>query len=280
MVGSIILTSNKAQIAAAGYSVESGLADNVCHFDHHGRYNDYPSPCNNPAIPMAEDGAVVAITHFDADTFVGLMRLCGCELPAVDLSLVEMIDCSGSSIILAPREDSRELCYMQGIANAAFERRFPRCTSETTDVTAIVEEIMSLSTEELVSSGRVRIAASEVGYRDCLVAEGSLLGVGKIGFWSVRRDDVLDPSRPYDDGYSLVVVYREDFKSISLYAPPHSSMTVAGKTVAGIKFEGHQKAAGSPRGVVFRQIDAYQVFRELTDDGSDEEDYYGEEEDY
>ncbi len=47
----IILTS-KPQFQ--GYSIEAGKGDNIKHFDHHGQFENYPSPCNNNQIPVVE----------------------------------------------------------------------------------------------------------------------------------------------------------------------------------------------------------------------------------
>ena len=56
-----------------------------------------------------------------------------------------------------------------------------------------------------------------------------------------------------------------DWKTISIYADPKSSYNFAGKTFAGILFQGHPKACGSPRGKIMSQEDGKKVFDWITD---------------
>src|SRR3989339_1235187 len=78
-----------------GFSLESGLADGHNHFDHHHAHSAQPGPCKDTRISVIGSNDVVEITHIDADTFVGLIRMAGKSLPGVDFDLMEKIDLNG-----------------------------------------------------------------------------------------------------------------------------------------------------------------------------------------
>jgi len=62
------------------------------------------------------------------------------------------------------------------------------------------------------------------------------------------------------------VVYRDHFKSISIYCAPESPYEFGNREVGGIKFAGHAKACGSPRGENFTRDDAKKVFEAVVDE--------------
>jgi len=239
-----------------GYSVEAGLADGQKHFDHHGVHSVQPGPCNDDRISVVGD-EVVEITHIDADTFVGLLRMAGRTLPEVDFNLMEKIDLNGSSV--CADKFNPTLLYMVGVGQLARDLKFPRSSSDgPVDVTLIVEAMMAKTEKEIISIGQAATEESEAAYKNCKVAVS-----GKVGFWAIGPNDPLDPSRPYEDGVSVVVVYRVHYESISIYCDPRCEYTFGGKTVAGIEFAGHPKAAGSPRGVAITEKDGLSVFEAI-----------------
>jgi len=61
----------------------------------------------------------------------------------------------------------------------------------------------------------------------------------------------------------VVVVFRTHYASVSIYCTPTSPSAYGGKTVAGIPFAGHPKAAGSPRGQAISEHTARAVFDEI-----------------
>lgn len=239
-----------------GASIEAGLHDGKMHFDHHGKYSNQKSPCVNTDISLITDDIECEITHIDADTFVGLRRMTCRKLPGVDLKLLEQIDLNGSSICIDKYD--RTLLYAIGVGKLAIVFNFPRATEERKDVTALINMMDILSTNDIIDIGRNAQNRSELAYRSCAV-----YGVGDKIMFSIGADDALDPSRAYEDGYNRVVVYRKHYKSISIYCNPNSDYEYANKTVAYVKFAGHPKACGSPRGIAMALEQAKNVYKSL-----------------
>lgn len=254
----------KVQIVAKkasgiGFSVEAGMADGVKHFDHHGAHSANPAPCRDERITKVDEEAVVEVTHLDADTFVGLLRMAGQELPKVNFDLMEKIDLNGSSV--CPDKFETTLLYMVGIGQIARELKFPRPDAAgPVDVTGLIEALFAKTDSDYIEAGRLATAASEASYRNC---RKTISADGKIGLWVVGANDPLDPSRPYEDGVETVIVFRTHYASISIYCSPSSPTAFGGKTVAGIQFAGHPKAAGSPRGEAMASSIAQKVFEEI-----------------
>lgn len=254
----IILTSKPTY---QGYSIEAGKADNQKHFDHHGEFEKYPSPCNNKDIQPIEDleieNVIIEITHIDADTYCGILRLLGKELPNIDLKLLEKIDNNGSSV--CQDKFDKTLLYMIGIGKLQRDLKFPRVSAEPQDVTSIVQSMFNYSIEDIIKIGKEAQVKAEDSYFNC---ELEHLLFSKILF-SINEDDNLDPSRAYEDNYKVVVVYRQHYKTISIYCNPKSDYTFEGKIIAGIEFNGHPKACGSPRGVEYTEEQAKQVYNAI-----------------
>lgn len=243
-----------------GYSVEAGLADGQFHFDHHRNHADQPAPCVDRRIPILGIDDVVEITHIDADTLCGLLRMAGRALPEVDLFLMERIDLNGSSIV----EDRFDptLLYMVGVGEVVRGMKFPRVSAENPviDVTELIFDMFERIDFDIIEIGREATKRSEAANIDCRKA---ISESGRVGLWVIGATDALDPSRPYADRVEVVVVFRRHYESISIYCPPLSSFGFEGKTVAGIEFAGHPKACGSPRGVAMTEEDAVRVFEEI-----------------
>lgn len=248
----IIMTNDKG--FQADYSVEAGKSDGKRHFDHHGDFSDHVAPCKIE-MPVAEDGATIQISHIDADTFIGLLKLHDKSLPEVDFALMEQIDLNGSSV--CRDKFNPTLLYMVGIGEVARGLKFPRATDQEQDVTGIVSQMMEVSHDEIIETGRKATEASEATYRECKVA-----GKGHIGFWKINSSQPFDPSRPYEDGTAVVVVYRENYRSVSVYCDPkspHNAMTLGTvetgdnlpqnyrATIGGYRMCGHPKATGTER---------------------------------
>jgi hypothetical protein len=238
----------------ADYSVEAGKSDGAKHFDHHGQFAGHIAPCR-AEMPVAENGETIQISHIDADTFVGLLKLYGADLPEVDFELMEQIDLNGTSV--CADKFNPTLLYMVGVGEVARNVKFPRATDQEQDVTDIVEAMMAKTEEEIIETGRNATEASEATYRDCKVTNR-----GNVGFWKINANQPFDPSRPYEDGISVVVVYRENYRSVSVYCDPNSSHTTMtlGKvetgdglpqnyraTIGGYRMCGHPKATGTER---------------------------------
>ncbi|MBI4356493.1 MAG: hypothetical protein HY559_01250 [Gammaproteobacteria bacterium] len=77
-------------------------------------------------------------------------------------------------------------------------------------------------------------------------------------------DQSIDPSRGYRDDFEIVVVYRYQYQTISVYGKPGTSHNFNGKTYGCVLFEGHPLAAGSaPRGAKMTEEQATEVFNAL-----------------
>ena len=249
-----IILTNKPEFK--GYSIEGGFHDGIRHFDHHGEYAQNPSPCNNGEIMKAEEDNIIEITHMDADTLCGIKRLLGMELPKVNLKLMEQIDNNGSSVC-SDKFDST-LLYMLGVGQISRKLKLPRTSEERQDVTEIVSEMLHISDEEFIRVGKTTQEKAEQSYKDCLVKKES-----NKAFFVVDAKDALDPSRAYEDNIDIVVVYRQHYKSISIYCNPKSQYAFGGKEIDGIKFGGHPQACGSPRGVEMTEAQALEVWEEI-----------------
>ncbi|WP_434284705.1 teicoplanin resistance protein VanZ [Clostridium botulinum] len=249
----IILTSKPE---FQGYSIEAGKGDNIKHFDHHGQFENYPSPCNNNQIPVAEEDSIIEITHMDADTYVGILRLLGKDLPNINLEMLEQIDNNGSSICRDKYNPA--LLYQLGIGRLQRNLKIPRVSEERVDVTHIIEEMFNYSTKKIINIGEEVQESSEEAYIDYVRSKKE----NKILF-SINAQDNLNPSRAYEDDYDIVVVYRKHYKTISIYCNPKSQYAFAGKEVAGIKFDGHPQACGSPRGMEMTEEQALKVWEEI-----------------
>ncbi len=241
------------------FSLEAGMSDGVKNFDHHREFSSNPAPCRDERIGVVGIDDVVEITHIDADTYVGLLRMASNKLPKINFSLMEKIDLNGSSV--CKDKFDKTLLYMVGIGQVAREIKFPRPDANgPVDVSSLVEAMMAKTEEEIIEAGRLATVASEASYRNCRKA---ISANGKVGLWTIGANDPLDPSRPYEDGVETVIVFRSHYASISIYCSPTSSAAFGGKTVAGIQFAGHPKAAGSPRGEVMDETIAQKVFEEI-----------------
>jgi len=238
------------------FSLESGLADGQNHFDHHGVHHENPAPCNDDRIPTLDENDMVEITHIDADTYIGLLRMAGKELPDVDVDLMEKIDLNGSSA--CSNKFDLTLLYMVGVNQLARDLKFPFPKDEPQEVTHLIETMMEHTENKIIKIGRKANMASLQAYIDCNVASN-----GTVGYWVIGPNDPLDPSRAYEDGIDVVIVHRKHYKSISIYCNPLSEYAFGGKTVASIEFAGHPKAAGSPRGIEFNTEDGRRVYDAL-----------------
>lgn len=266
------------------HSIECGMADGISHFDHHKpahRARAFPSPCADERIHALSSqerrDAQIGISHFDADTAIGLRRLLGLPLPdGIDISLIEIIDNRGSSAL--PDLGCDEYAYALGMSGASplVRGRVPRCGAEPIDVTEGVLSILAWPCEIVVATGKVMLAASEETYHARCEKEERTKHCRykvepkgrKVGLWILPVGESIDPSRPYRDGFSIAVVFRHQFETISIYSSPDAKgvdILSEGKArFAGIDFEGHPRACGSaPRDRKCSIEEAVAVFEEL-----------------
>ena len=241
------------------YSIEAGIADNIKNFDHHGNFSNFPAPCDNKDIPIINEDSIVEITHLDADTLLGIFRLKGMieQIKGIDFSIVSAIDSNGSKGF--DRYNINKM-YMVGINEFSKEIGMLRPSDVCQDVTEKVEKMIILArdVENVIAKGLAVQKKAEEDYVNCLYRTAE-----DIGMWVLGENDYIDPSRPYEDGINVVVIFRKAFNSISIYANPSTGYVFGGKTICGINFQGHAKACGSPRGKKMTEFDAYSVFIEI-----------------
>ena len=242
------------------YSIECGKADNIHHFDHHGEFSNFPSPCNNNKVPRLDKNVfnTIYISHIDSDTAIALRKmLTGCKFGG-DAEIVELIDNNGSSII--KDKFDWNLLYTIGITTKARELNFPRVTQEQQDVTELIFKLINFMNihEDVVRLGRETQEKSENSYKECLEQNDN-----GIFFINQKEGYQVDPSRAYEDGANIVIMYRECWKTISIYCNPNTKYEFAEKTINNITFGGHPKACGSPRGMQFNLEDARKVYNEI-----------------
>lgn len=247
-------------------SIEAGYNDDVNHFDHHRGFAYAKSPCNRDDIPVVDSNTTIYVSHMDTDTFLGLFRLLrgtpsntythGDYKFHLNTELLEKLDCNGTSICKDKTNDN--LAFFIGVTNYARKIGFPRVSSEAQDVTDYVQQLLDTPFYEFLQFGKSVIEKSEASY-----VSDKVTSSGNVILFDKPSNSSLDPSRPYEDGFDLVVVYNQAFKSISLYASPNYNITLSDKEYAGILFQGRAKACGSPRGVEYTLEDAKKVFEDL-----------------
>lgn len=208
-------------------SVESGLDDRLNHFDHHGQFSSNRCPA--------------WLSRGDK------------RFQVLDFQVLEQIDTKGSSVV-EDKDTNVTYHFMVGIGKVSRDLKIPRCTDVETDITDLFNKFPS--TEEIIKIGKTSYDKSEKDYKDALVKR-----IGDVAFYVINDKD-FDPSRPYQDGVKIVVLFREHYQTISLYSPNDSEYTFAGKVFGFVDFAGHPHGAGSPRGKVMEYQDAVKVFND------------------
>ena len=244
----------------SSYSIECGAHDGVHHFDHHGEFSVQPSPCVANLPKIEQDGnSTIQLSHIDSDSFLAVARMVGLEIPSwLNLDLVQAIDNAGQGVC----EDKfdKTLLFVVGVGALAKKLGFPIVSHEEQDITDIVIQMLATSFEEIVEIGRAVQEVVEPTYARCVVAKDPAT---KTMFIHLEDNDNLSASSAYEDGYEKVVIFRDCYKSISVYADEATDYNFKGKILAGIKFDGHDKAAGSPRGVSHTPEQAEAVYEAL-----------------
>jgi len=250
-----IILRKEASRKEGVYSLECGYDDGLRNFDHHGIYEGNPSPCNNDRIQPC-GGVPIEISHIDADTLIGIMRIMDLFVTyfeKVDMKTVERIDNEGSSGIA---KDDPSLQFYVGVGAYAKNINFSRVCSLEQNASEYIFRMLKMDENDYINLGKSIIDLTEKNYPICL---REMDVDRKIGFWVMDRDHYFDPSRAYEE-VDIVVVFRGNYKTISIYCNPTSDYNFAGKIFAGIEFNGHPKACGSPRGEEMGYSDALLVY--------------------
>ena len=175
--------------------------------------------------------------------------------------LMEKIDLNGSSVV-ADKIGNVTLAYMVGIGELFRMLQMPFAAEEPADVTTIIRESLDYGWATIAEMGAEAIMASEKSYEECRIA---YFPESNVGLWAVNEDQPFDPSRPYEDGARIVVVYRSHYSSISIYgnAALLDKDTDFRKMWHGMQFAGHALACGQPREILCTKEDAIQVAAQL-----------------
>lgn len=228
---------NKADV----YSIECGEYDGKRHFNHHEKSEEYSSPCNTN-IDKANQDDTCYISHIDADTFVGLIRLFGdinvFSKSDVNLELMEQLDIHGNSILDSLKNTT--YLYMTGIDLIANNIKFPIATDEAIDVTSYIEVLMEYSINDIVKFSEVWVDELDMVYVNSVIKISD-----KLCLIHQKKNDLIDPSRAFKDGYDIVVLFNEYYKAIHLYSHPNIKNSFTDLEISGIKFGGHPHALGS-----------------------------------
>ena len=261
------------------YSVECGVNDDVRHFDHHD-IEGAISPCARYIETMSSTdlkSATIQISHICCDTFLTLAYLVGDqdkigyrrpkEFDHISMkgAWLNELDNHGTSAQVDGvqlSDDHDTFKFYVGVGKLARKLKFPRVTEQEQDVTKIIKKMLKTSTLKIRELGKQALSLNKDVFEKCFVEE-----CGNTGLWAVDRDDDFDPSYPYREEYSIVVVYRKHFKSISLYTK--LDIDLRGTTASGITFAGHAQACGSERGVERTLDEAKQVLNDLRSQTSD-----------
>ncbi len=252
----VILTSNEVLESINNYSIECGAHDGKQHFDHHKKFSSNNSPANNGFIkPMHNLNTIsnfknyIFVSHIDCDTFLGLNRLLVNKYPlpmGIDFSIIEEIDLNGDSILGDIKFISDTHAYYVGIGALARKLNFPRVSHDNQDVTEVVTKMFDTSKEEIIKLGKGIINQEEETW-DRLEKNFYNREVLLI---RVPKGTNFNPSSVYKKGVNILVVYRDDYKTISIYANPSYNLKTPLNTIkwGDLEFAGHEKACGSPRG--------------------------------
>lgn len=259
----------------------------------------FPAPCADPSIPVIPEDEPVAIGRFDADTFVGLLRIYGRPLPPVDFELMAEIDVKSKSIVCDRRTDT--FCYIIGLEEMAvrvferlqgqlvlpveigprgtWERRsYVHCHStfleelvsqKPLEVTVLAEALAAESAETIIALGRELVEEMEA--RECLVRQEK-----NVGLYLVKKGQPSSLARTYRCGVQIAVIYLEKQGRVIISTHPHThydfgvrmidKKTEKKTSVADIVFSGSTHSVGSPRGVACTPEDAERVFRKIVED--------------
>lgn len=236
------------------YSIESGLHDGLRHFDHHGKFTMNLPVCLQD-IPVIPNDSCIYITHIDADTLKGVSKMMGKNFASdINWQIVGIIDSNGPEYM---DENIRDRAFMIGIGHIARKLEIPR----EGDVTDKILNMLDTPSEEYIRLGLEEMKKSKLEtIRSIVKLEND------IALVDLPKNIGLDALALYKIGASIIVTYRNSFKTISIMGSKvikPSPIPDLRREWSGIKFEGHPLACGSPRDKEYELSDAYRVYDEI-----------------
>lgn len=232
-----------------GGMVLKGSVFTACH--HQPGQEDWPAPCNNPSIPVIEEG-IVALSHLDHDCIGGTLRAMGCSelfMPEFDSfwALAEDADKNGPKVLVNHSQEDQD--RMNAIW--AFLKTLPFTPRDAVkDVTQTILDCRDIfwkvlnGDEKLLRVGREWVEYNRVLDTDSLISVKN--GVQK------RIIKSLDPAtgRP---GF-VNHLYNED-RAIATFCEPLGTITISLKDpIEGVSCREimqalHGKEAGGHDGI-------------------------------
>jgi hypothetical protein len=292
----IVLTSDKD--FQPDFSFEAGKHDGKKHFDHHGKFSDNSPVCIQPIWEntmsnhvgySSENPAIIQINHFCPDIYIALKQFLQItqdfsffkNVPDAMLFFnnVAKIDL-GENINM----DNRAHQFCAGLKT--FHTDIPRCTEKHQDITKLIN--LELPVDEIIEAGREVIKRNEEVYKRSF--HGSQDHFNNTGLTTTlfrvadKDTEFFNPLFPYygtEETNSVIVIYREKYKSISIGIDPRLRLNFQTFknlgdveeevenpayqiTIEGIRFFGHDTVAGTERrqeGWTFE--DAKKIYTEL-----------------
>tara|TARA_Y100001973_G_C5189400_1_gene329929 strand:- start:55 stop:1092 length:1038 start_codon:yes stop_codon:yes gene_type:complete len=281
-----------------GAVVVEGTVFTGAHHQSIGKYarDINPSPCNNPAIPIAEDNSTFLVSHLDLDTIGGIMRALK-EYSSVFndnqsfWSFAEYIDLNGSHKIDYYPDfkgmDDEEISRLKNFLYSFYGwRKNNKMDLESNDDISIITGFFRKAATAIHN-----ILAEDpyhLEYGKDLVFSNTKLN--KESYWftkEIPREKENDPfrvffrkssspthylySHPRDSTRAdAIVSWNESSGSITLsYFDSEPTAEIAGpasdvmKTIWGSEAGGHPGCAGTPRGLYCEAGDIEKIFSEL-----------------
>ncbi len=146
---------------------------------------------------------------------------------------------------------------MSGVEEAYRSLEIPLPSDQPQDITEKITRLLLRleNTEDVIRVGKRKLDEAKKEYDK---AEKKIFGKVLAIFCSKTAQ--IDPSIGYIEGFDVVVFFRDQYQSISLYGNPKTKIDFMKNSVYdGIPFNGHSKACGSPRGTPFTWEDAIAV---------------------
>lgn len=281
-----------------GAIVVEGSVFTGAHHQNDGQYSREvnPSPCNNPAIPIAENNSTFLVSHVDLDTIGGIMRALKEYVPAFSKNeqfwaFAEYIDLNGShKIDYYPKFKGMDQKDIQRLKNFLYSfygwRTQNKLKLNDIDDISIITHFFRRAAEAITS-----ILAEDpyyLSYGKDVVSRNTKLNVDSYWFTKeIPRQKENDPFRvffrkssspahflythPRDNTKAdAIVSWNETTGGITLsYFDDHPTVEMVGpasdvlKAIWGPEAGGHPGCAGTPRGIAYKATDVEKVYSEL-----------------
>lgn len=221
---------------------------------------------------ITQNNRDIIISHIDADVLLSINYLkartemveyCDAQqvYPAVaediynwTLNKKEMFEISQADIYgLHTIKKDNSYFFVAGIKKLIADLKVPRVTEKHVDVTEIITKILSYDFYEIVNIGKEEYKLTEEKLEKATIEIKN-----KTIF--LNLSELSDVTTLYSDSIENIVVYRDNWKTISLYS---SKNDIAG-THANVQFAGHPRACGSPRNEIMSLEIAKQIFEEIS----------------